>query len=147
MAIHIRRGRRTDFADLSELAGWPGVEGSSARSVRLFRRVISDLAYDLYVADEDGRAVGVVAVSYVRALPLGGQRAMLEELIVRPGRRRSGIGRELLEFVFRRAVKRGALAFEARPNGEEAERFLDRTGFRPSGKRYLRELWKSAERR
>jgi GNAT superfamily N-acetyltransferase len=140
MAIRIRRGRRTDFATLSELACWPGVEASSARSVRLFRRVVADLAYDLYVADEDGKALGFVAVSYVRALPLGGQRATLEDLVVHPGRRRSGIGRELVEFVYRRAVKRGARAFEARPADEEAERFLDRTGFRPAGRRYLRPL-------
>jgi len=37
----------------------------------------------------------VVAVSYVRALGLGGQRATLEELVVDPKRRGTGVGRQL----------------------------------------------------
>lgn len=136
MDIRIRRGRRIDFESLSALAGWPRVDESLRRSIRLFRRVVSDLAYDLYVADEDGIAVGVVAVSYVRVLGLGGQRATLEEVVIRPDRRRAGIGRRLVEFAHRRAVRRGARAFEARPADEAAERFLDHIGFRPAGHRY-----------
>ena len=81
MEIHIRRGRRTDYAALAALCTWPAAEGNLPR---LFRRAVADLGYDLYVAEEGGRAIGVVAVSYVRALGLGGQRATLEELVVDP---------------------------------------------------------------
>ncbi|MGH7822090.1 MAG: GNAT family N-acetyltransferase, partial [Candidatus Binatia bacterium] len=93
MEIRIRRVRRTDFETLCALGAWPGVDGSLRRSIRLFRNTIADLAYDLYVAEEGGEAVGVVTVSYVRVLGLGGQRATLEELVVRPDRRGAGIGR------------------------------------------------------
>ena len=140
MEIRIRRGRRTDYAALAALCGWPAVAGSPARAVRMFRRTVADLAYDLYVAEEDGTLVGVVAVSYVRELRLGGQRATLEELVVDRGRRRSGVGRRLVEFVIERARRRGARAFEARPDDEAAARFLESTGFRPSGTRYARPL-------
>ena len=136
MEIHIRRGRRTDYDALCALCSWPMVEQSPARSVRLFRRTVSDLAYDLYVAHDGGTPIGMVAVSYVRALPLGGQRAMLEELVVHPGRRGAGIGRRLLEFAIGRARRRGVRAFEARPTDEAAERFLDHVGFRAGGRRY-----------
>jgi GNAT superfamily N-acetyltransferase len=140
MEIHIRRGRRTDYEALSALCAWPTVEQSAARSTRLFRNTVSDLAYDLYVAEDGGTPVGMVAVSYVRALPLGGQRATLEELVVRPDRRGAGIGRRLLEFAIGRARRRGARAFEARPGDAAAERFLDQVGFRAGGPRYARSL-------
>lgn len=140
MEIRIRRGRRTDYDVLRELGAWPGVESSPARSTRLFRRVVSDLAYDLYVAEHGGQAVGMVAVSYVRALRIGGQRATLEDLVVRLDRRGAGIGRRLLEFALGRAARRGVRAFEARPPDEEAARFLDHLGFRAAGRRYARPL-------
>jgi ribosomal protein S18 acetylase RimI-like enzyme len=140
MEIRIRRGRRTDYAAVAALCGWPMVDGSPARSVRMFRRTVADLAQDLYVAEEDGTLLGVVAVSYVRELRLGGQRATLEELVVAAERRRAGVGRRLLDFVIARARRRGARSFEARPVDEAAARFLERTGFRPSGPRYARPL-------
>ena len=140
MEIHIRRGRRTDYEALSALCAWPMVEQNPARSTRLFRNTVSDLAYDLYVADDGGTPVGMVAVSYVRVLSLGGQRATLEELVVRPDRRGAGIGRRLLEFAIGRARRRGVRAFEARPADEAAERFLDHVGLRAGGPRYARSL-------
>jgi ribosomal protein S18 acetylase RimI-like enzyme len=136
MEIRIRRARRTDYAALAALCGWPLVDSTRARSVRLFRKVVSDLAYDFYVAQHGEKPVGVVAVSYVRALALGGQRAVLEELRVHPEHRLAGVGRRLVEFVVRRAARRGARVFEARPTDEAAERFLDRLGFLPHGRRY-----------
>lgn len=136
MEIRIRRGRRADFEALSALCAWPMVEESPARSTRLFRNTVSDLAYDLYIADDGDTPVGMVAVSYVRALSLGGQRATLEELVVRPDRRSAGLGRRLLEFAIGRARRRGARVFEARPTDDAAERFLDHVGFRPGSPRY-----------
>jgi ribosomal protein S18 acetylase RimI-like enzyme len=134
MQIHIRRGRRTDYAALAALCSWPATGGTSPR---LFRRAIADLAFDLYIAEETGRAIGMVAVSYVRALALGGQRATLEDLVVDPARRRTGIGRQLAEFAIRRARRRGARVFEARSADEAVGRFFERLGFRACGARYV----------
>jgi ribosomal protein S18 acetylase RimI-like enzyme len=132
MEIHIRRGRRTDYAVLAALCSWPATGGGSPR---LFRRAIADLAFDLYVAEETGRAIGMVSVSYVRELALGGQRATLENLVVDPARRQAGVGRQLAEFAIRRARRRGVRAFEARCPDEAAARFLERLGFRARGTR------------
>ena len=140
MDIHIRRGRRTDYAALAALCGWPSDMERPHAALRAFRRTIADLAYDLYVAESDGSPVGVVGVSYVRALALGGQRATLEELVVHPDRRGSGVGRQLLQFALRRASRRGARRFEARPEHESGARFLDHLGFEPSGSRYAHAL-------
>ena len=140
MEIRIRRARRNDYEALAALCGWPSVEDNPARSVRMFRRTIADLAYDVYVAEEDGRPIGIAAVSYVRELAIGGQRATLEELVVDPQRRRAGVGRRLLEFVVARAVRRGARAFEARPAESAVIAFLEHTGLRACGTRYAREL-------
>ncbi len=145
MEIHIRRGRRADYEALAALCGWPMVDENPARSTRLFRNTVSDLAYDIYVADDGGTPVGMVAVSYVRALPLAGQRATLEELVVRADRRGKGIGRRLLEFAIGRARRRGARAFEARPTDDAAERFLDHVGFRPGALRYSRSLAENSQ--
>jgi GNAT superfamily N-acetyltransferase len=133
MEIRIRRGRRTDYEALSALGAWPSVENDVRRSIRMYRRVVSDLAVDLYVADERGETVGLVMVSYARVLGLGGQRATLEELVVRPDRRGAGIARRLLEHVIRRAQRRGVRSFRAVPGDDRATRFLEHAGFRASG--------------
>lgn len=144
MVMRIRRGRRTDFEALAALGLWPRVDDSPRRSIRLFRNVVADLAYDLYVADEDGTAVGVIAVSYVRSLGLGGQRANLEELVVRADRRGSGIGRQLVDFVVRRALRRGARVFRAWPTSEIAGRFLEHVGFHSVGRVFELDLGAAA---
>jgi ribosomal protein S18 acetylase RimI-like enzyme len=136
MDIRIRRGRRTDYAALAALGGWPSVDGHPPRSVRLFRRVVSDLAYDLYVAEGGERIVGLVAMSYVRVLPLGGQRARLEELVVSREHRGLGVGRKLVDVALRRARKRGVRVIEARANDDGSGRFLDHVGFRAQGRSY-----------
>jgi GNAT superfamily N-acetyltransferase len=136
MEIRIRRGRRTDYGALAALGDWPPVDHHPARSVRLFRRVVSDLAYDIYVAEAGERIVGLVTVSYVRALSLGGQRARLEELVVAREHRGLGVGRKLLDLALRRAWKRGVRVIEARANDESSGRFLDHVGFRAQGRSY-----------
>lgn len=134
MAVRIRRARRSDHDVLVSLADWPRSTERPRRSVRLFRNVVSDLSYDLYVAEESGEIVGLVAVSYTRVLRLGGHRAVLEDLIVRRDRRGSGLGRRLMEFVVARVAKRGARSLEVDVAGLEQEAFLEHLGFTPSGR-------------
>lgn len=138
--LHIRRARRDEFESLAALAGWPRVAADERRTLRLFRNVVGDQAYDLYVAEDEGETIGVGAVSYVRVLALGGQRATLEGVTVRPDRRRGGVGRALVEFLWRRATRRGVRAFEAAPTDEASEGFLRAVGFERAGERFQRTL-------
>jgi ribosomal protein S18 acetylase RimI-like enzyme len=140
--LHIRRARRADFETLAALAGWPGVGQSERRTLRLFRNVVGDQAYDLYVAEDEGETIAVGAVSYVRVLGLGGQRATLEQVAVRSDRRRGGVGRELVEFLRRRAERRGAQSFEAAPLDAAGESFLRALAFERAGERFRRALSK-----
>jgi N-acetylglutamate synthase-like GNAT family acetyltransferase len=140
MPIRIRRARRTDYAALAVLAGWPEVAGGERRTIRLFRSVVADQAYDLYVAEDEGEVIGVGAVSSVRALALGGRRATLEEVVVRADRRRRGVGRSLVEHLAARARRHGVRAFEAAPRDDAGEAFLRAVGFEPLGPRFARGL-------
>lgn len=140
MPIRIRRARRGDYEALARLAGWPEVAGGERRTLRLFRNVVADQAYDLYVAEDAGDVVGVGAVSYARVLALGGQRAMLEEVVVRADRRRGGLGRALVEHLAARARRRAARALEAAPRGDDGEAFLRALGFDADGRRFARPL-------
>ena len=143
--VHIRRARRTDLENLAAIAGWPGAAGSHRGALRLFRNVVGDQAYDLYVAEDEGVTIGVGAVSYVRVLALGGQRATLEEVAVREDRRRAGVGRALVEFLRERAMRRGARLFEANPPDAAAEAFLRAVGFDRAGERFRCALGESGE--
>ena len=107
--------------------------------------MVGDQAYDLYVAEDEGVTIGVGAVSYVRVLALGGQRATLEEVAVRADRRRAGVGRELVEFLRVRAMRRGARVFEAIPPDAAAAGFLRAVGFERVGERFRRALGESGE--
>ena len=138
--VHIRRARRTDYDALAAIGGWGRVDGSERRTLRLFRNLVADQAYDLYVAEDDGERVGVGAVSYVRVLALAGQRATLEEVSVREDRRRAGIGRALVEFLRERAIRRGARRFEAGAADAGGEAFLRAVGFERVGERFERML-------
>lgn len=137
MEIRIRRARRTDFDALAALLDRGDV---SPRAKRMFRNVVADLAYDLYVAEAEGALAGVVGVSYVRSLSLGGQRATLEELFVAPSRRGARVGARLLAFATDRVRTRGARAFVACPADRDGERFLEHAGFVARGSRLVRDL-------
>lgn len=137
MDVRIRRVRRADHDALARLLGWSEI---SPRTKRMFRRIVADLAYDFYVAESEGTIAGVVAVSYVRSLTLGGQRATLEELLVDPRARRAGVGARLLAFAIERAQQREARELVAVPLDEVGAGLLAHAGFAPGGTRQLRVL-------
>lgn len=101
MGTRIRRARRSDYMALAPLVRLPFADG---RSVRLFRKVVADLGCDPYVLEDEAGLAGFVSVSYARVLALGGKRATVEELAVRPGVSPAA----LLEHALMRASRRGA---------------------------------------
>ncbi len=117
----IRRGRRLDFTAVMELLA-DGVRPApppDRASLRRFRRIAADLGSDLYVAETDGRPVGVLHVSYVRQLN-SGQRARVEQLAVAEPHRGLGLERQLLDFAFARARRRACASLSWAPSAAGA---------------------------
>jgi len=134
--LKIRRGKRVDFTAVIALVQrtegreWPPEKAL----VRLFRRLVSDLGYDLYVAEQNGEVCGVVMVGYRRLLIQGGLCAMLDGVItVESG---GEIGQRLITFAKERARKKGCRLVQAlvsEQQGEEWGRLLSTAGFTPAG--------------
>ena len=78
--------------------------------------------------EESGGVVGVVLVSYGLNVSAGGPFASIEELQVRPGARRRGVGRALLAAVEERCDARGVSYVEVQTD-EEAEAFYGAAGY------------------
>jgi ribosomal protein S18 acetylase RimI-like enzyme len=66
----------------------------------------------LLVAVEDGRAVGVAAISFMWPIEHGGKAAWLEELYIVPAARERGVGTRLLREALRVARECGAVAVD-----------------------------------
>ena len=82
----------------------------------------------LAARQEAGRVVGVVLLSYGLNISAGGPFASIEELHVRPGVRRRGVGRTLLAAVEERCEKRGVSYVEVQTD-DEAMAFYEALGY------------------
>jgi len=87
----------------------------------------------IVVALEQGRVVGVAALSFVWPLEHGGRSAWLEELYVEPVARGHGVGTRLLRTALRMAAEAGAVAvdLEVDADHQRAAGLYAREGFRP----------------
>jgi ribosomal protein S18 acetylase RimI-like enzyme len=70
-----------------------------------------------YVAERDGRVVGIVTLCVFRTLT--GPKAYLDHLVVAPDCRRRGIGRALMEFAIEEARAAGASRIDLTANTEK----------------------------
>jgi len=134
--IRHRRARRSDFDAIRALLESSGLAAPTPEraALRRFRRLVADLGADFYVAERDGRLLGVVHVTYTRHLTRS-PRARLELLAVTPEARAGGVGRGLLALAAARARRRGCTALRcATPaTPAEARAFLLRSGWRGAG--------------
>jgi ribosomal protein S18 acetylase RimI-like enzyme len=92
--------------------------------------IVSGEEAPTYVAEQDGRVVGMVTLCVFTTLT--GRKAYLDHLVVAPGLRGRGIGRALVEFAVGRARAAGASRVDLTANAEkQAGRALYRSvGFR-----------------
>jgi len=73
--------------------------------------------------------VGVTVLAYRLSVSAGGLFASIEDLYVRPGDRRRGVGRALLEAAVERCAARGVSYVEVQVEEDEAEVFYEALGF------------------
>jgi predicted N-acetyltransferase YhbS len=123
-ALRVRRGSRHDLAAVRAVLGR---SGDDARERRFFHRVARDPSVDLYVAEDDGGIVGVVALAYARSL-VRGERAATLEVACRPA---AAVVEGLVDFATERARRSGcrAIACIGTPDPELRAALLAR-GFR-----------------
>jgi GNAT superfamily N-acetyltransferase len=86
----------------------------------------------LFLAIDDGTAVGIAALLYLWTLEHGGPAAWLDELYVVPERRNAGVGKQLLDTALAEARAHGALAvdLEVDADHQRAAHLYQRAGFR-----------------
>jgi GNAT superfamily N-acetyltransferase len=86
---------------------------------------------EVFVARMEGRVVGVAVLAYHLNVSAGRLSASIEDLYVRPEKRRRGVGRALLEAVAERCRTRGVSYVEAQVEDEEAAAFYSALGYKP----------------
>lgn len=99
--------------------------------VARFRRAVEAGDYEVLVARDGNEAVGVVVLSYRLSVSAGGWFVSVEELYVRPGARRRGMGRALLGATAERCARWGVSYVEAQVIDEVAEALYEDFGFTP----------------
>jgi diamine N-acetyltransferase len=110
------------------------IEGP-ARNKTLIEALIADEKVGLFVADFDVRVLGFI-LAFLREAPAGSvyrQRryALIENMAVKEGERRKGIGQALMKKVSQWAMEKGATTIDLHVYdfNEEAVRFYQTLGF------------------
>jgi GNAT superfamily N-acetyltransferase len=129
---------------LAELRNQPGsVVPVGAEAA--FRHTIADpAAGSVWIAEDERRLLGYVALSYQWALRAGGRYAIIQELWVDPAQRSAGIGEALLDAAARGCAEAGLGMIEVGLPGarfaalDRVSRFYQRCGFTEVGLRMRR---------
>jgi len=111
-----------------------GVETPEANIARMVRSLLVHPERGrLLVVLEQGRAVGIAALSFMWPLEHGDKSAWLEELYVEPGARGRGTGTQLLRAALRVAAEAGAVAVDLEVDVEHQRvaGLYAREGFQP----------------
>jgi GNAT superfamily N-acetyltransferase len=96
---------------------------------RALREAVEASDVEVLAARAEGSTVGVAVLAYRLSVSAAGLFASIEDLYVRPGARRRGVGRALLEAVEERCAARGVSYVEAQVEGEEAVTFYCALGY------------------
>jgi GNAT superfamily N-acetyltransferase len=141
MGLTIRDARAADASAIALLLGQLGYPtGPSAVEERLERlRIVGDR---IFVADVDGRAVGLAHLQVAPALELDRPAAKIGALVVDDAHRGRGIGRALVGALEDEARMRGCgvLFLTTSERREDAHAFYERVGLEQTGRRYGRTL-------
>ncbi|MBW4467111.1 MAG: GNAT family N-acetyltransferase [Pegethrix bostrychoides GSE-TBD4-15B] len=142
MSTYIRKAQSQDVAALTELLrslGWfayMASESSEMTRERIIHHLTlcsADESHTIYVAEEDSRIVGYVAVHWLPYLFLPAPEGYISELFVCESARGQGIGTQLLEVVKAEAQERGCsrlMLVNSRSRDSYKHKFYERQGWK-----------------
>ncbi len=145
--IHIREATPADVSALGELLTLlfrqeADFTPDAARQTNGLSLIIGQPEVGrIYCATNDpGRIVGMVSILYTVSTAEGGRSAWLEDMVVSPDLRGSGIGEQLLQTAVEQARAAGCRRITLLTDAENdrAIRFYGRAGFKPSAMILLR---------
>ena len=110
-------------------------EDNSQAYEQAFAEIDGDPNNMVYVAEDDGRVIGCLQVTFIANLSFkGGRRALVEAVRVADSHQGQGLGKRLMEYVIDLARQRGCRLVQLTSNKDRADavRFYEQLGFQPS---------------
>ncbi len=110
-------------------------EDNSQAYEQAFAEIDGDPNNMVYVAEDDGRVIGCLQVTFIANLTFkGGRRALVEAVRVADSHQGQGLGKRLMEYVIDLARERGCRLVQLTSNKDrdDAIRFYEQVGFQPS---------------
>jgi GNAT superfamily N-acetyltransferase len=134
MIINIRKGKPEDFEAIYLLLHqlWPGKELHKDNLERLYRNGLESHQDDYFCAEADGRVAGFCSVWYKKnSFWQEGCLGYIGELVVDQPLRKQGIGKELLNTLFKQALQKGChrVELDSAFSRVEASEFYLKMGF------------------
>jgi predicted N-acetyltransferase YhbS len=137
--VRIRDARPGDAPAVASLLGELGYPTSPERAAARLGRLLDDDAARVWVAEDGGEPVGLVAMRSFAVLERDEPLARLLDIVVRGDRRGGGLGARLVREVVEEARARGCYRVEVMsgPDREAAHRFYLANGFTARPRRFV----------
>jgi GNAT superfamily N-acetyltransferase len=140
--VNIRQARPGDEAAIAGLLGVLGYPASTDEARERLDRCAARGNGKVIVAVADDRVVGFAAIETMFYLNRDAPVCYVTSLAVRPGSRRQGVGRKLLEGIERLARRGGCgrVVVTSAEQRVDAHRFYAANGWDYTGRRFAKEL-------
>lgn len=138
--LEIRRATEADLPQVLALYGQPEIDDGDVlpldQARQIFRRFAQYPDYTLYVAEQAGDVVGSFALLVMDNLGhLGARSAIVEDVVVEPGRQGCGIGQAMMRLALETCRAKGCykLMLSSNAKRERAHAFYESLGFARHG--------------
>jgi GNAT superfamily N-acetyltransferase len=140
--VNIRPARSDDAATIADLLGQLGYPATAAEVALRLTQLDEHGHAVTYVADRDGKVLGVVTGHVYPSIHASRIAAWLTTLVVSDQDRASGVGRALTEAVENWARERGAERLSVTSGNQRhgAHAFYERLGYERTGQRLTKKL-------